>query len=158
MAFKMRGTPMQRNFGIGDSALPKKTKTLGTRTDYTEQEDKEVNTLTKTSERTGKSKTRDISQRRADRIRSRQARKAVKKQAKQDVRNSGKNETDQQQEDRINRDFPADFGTEGYTGPSLIELQERHKITDKATPGKGKKKNQPTTQEIADYKKEHDLP
>jgi hypothetical protein len=75
MAFKMRGTPMQRNFGIGNSALPKKTKTLGTRTDYTEQEDKEVDTLTKTSGRTGKSKTRDISKRRADRIRDRQERR-----------------------------------------------------------------------------------
>jgi len=36
-----------------------KTKKLGTRTDYTEREDKEVNTL---------KKTKDISQRRADRI------------------------------------------------------------------------------------------
>ena len=44
---------------------------------------------------------KDISAKRADRIRRRQARKAVKKQAKQDVRNSGKKETDQQQQDRI---------------------------------------------------------
>jgi len=57
---------------LGSSALPKRSKTLGTRTDYTEQEDKEINTLTKTNKRTGKSKTKDISQRRADRIRDRQ--------------------------------------------------------------------------------------
>ena len=91
---------------------------------------------------------KDISAKRADRIRRRQARKAVKKQAKQDVRNSGKKETDQQQQDRISRDFPADFGKEGYTGPSLEELKARWEITDKASPGKGKKKYQPTQAEI----------
>ena len=163
----MRGTPMQRNFGIGDSALTKRTKTLGKEDDYKTQqvrnprtgllENAQKDTLTTTNRKGEVVRKRDITAKRADRIRRRQAKKTVKKQAKQDVRKSGKNETAQQQEDRINRDFPADFGTEGYTGPSLAELQARHKITDKATPGKGRK-NQPTDQEIADYKSEHNLP
>ena len=74
MAFKMKqgSSPNFKDLG---SALPKRGKTLGTRTDYTEQEDKEVNTLTKTNKRTGKSNTRDISQRRADRIKKRQDKK-----------------------------------------------------------------------------------
>lgn len=157
MAFKMKqgSSPNFKDLG---SALPKRKKSLGTRTDYTGQENKEVNTLTKTNERTGKvGKTKDISQRRADRISARQARKKMSPQAREDKRNSGKNETDEQQEARINRDFPADYGTDGYEGPNAAELAARWKITDKAHPGKGKK-HQPTAQEIAQYKKENNLP
>ena len=144
---------------LGSSALPKREKSLGTRTDYTGQEDKEVNTLTKTNKRTGKvGKTKDISQGRADRISNRQNRKKMAPQAREDKRNSGKSETDEQQEARISRDFPADYGTDGYEGPNADELAARHKITDKAAPGKGKKKNQPTTQEVAQYKKDNNLP
>ena len=74
MAFKMKqgSSPNFKDLG---SALPKREKTLGTRTDYTEQGDKEVNTLTKTNKRTGKSNTKDISQGRADRIKKRQDKK-----------------------------------------------------------------------------------
>ena len=75
MAFKMKQGSSPNFKDLGSSALPKRSKTLGTRTDYTEQEDKEVNTLTKTNKRTGKSKTKDISQRRADRIKRRQDKK-----------------------------------------------------------------------------------
>ena len=49
------------------SPMDKRTKKVGSRTDYTEREDKEVNTM---------SKTKDISQARADRIARRQDRQA----------------------------------------------------------------------------------
>ena len=165
MAFKMKqgSSPNFKDLG---SALPKKTKTLGKVDDYEVQqvrnprtgklENAQKNTLTKTNERTGKSKTKDISQRRADRITKRQARKKMAPQAREDKRNSGKNETDQQQQDRISRDFPADYGTDGYEGPNAAELAARHKITDKAAPGKGK--NTPTAEEVAKYKKDNNLP
>jgi len=64
---------------LGSSALPKKRKTLGTRDDNTTMDNVAIkdgiNTLTKTSKRGSKSSTRDISQRRADRIKRRQDRK-----------------------------------------------------------------------------------
>ena len=138
------------------SPMDKRTKKVGSRTDYTEREDKEVNTLTKTNEKTGESKTKDISQRRADRIENRQEKKqgrkdkrAVAPQARKDVRAAKKGgETSEEIDARIRRDFPADFGAADYSGPSLAELQARHKITDRidkdVKPMEGK--------ELADYK------
>lgn len=59
---------------LGSSGLPKTDKALGTRDDNRTSDNKagEINTLTKTNKRTGKQKTRDISQGRADRIKKRQ--------------------------------------------------------------------------------------
>ena len=76
MAFKMKQGSSPTFKDLGSSSLPKREKSLGTRTDYTGQEDKEVNTLTKTNKRTGKAgKTKDISQKRADRVEKRQDKK-----------------------------------------------------------------------------------
>ena len=77
MAFKMKGNPMQRNFGIGDS--PNKKAELGTRKDYRKPEGEEdTRTITR---RVGDTKiTRDISDKRAERIEDRRDRKA-KRQA-----------------------------------------------------------------------------
>ena len=167
MGFKMKGSEfygrlkLNRNMDntskpdgrSNSSAMQKRTRTVEKRDDYEAMQNpdgsnKKKDTLVVKNKRGETVREKDISAKRADRIRRRQARKAVKKQAKQDVRNSGKKETDQQQQDRISRDFPADFGKEGYTGPSLEELKARWEITDKASPGKGKKKYQPTQAEI----------
>ena len=76
MAFKMKGNPMQRNFGIGDS--PNKKAELGTRKDYRKPEGEEdTRTITR---RVGDTKiTRDISDKRAERIENRRKRKAERK-------------------------------------------------------------------------------
>ena len=175
MGFKMKGSEfygrlkLNRNMDNtskpdgrpNSSAMQKRTRTVEKRDDweaydpdYSDNITPQKDTLVVKNKKGETVREKDISARRADRIRRRQARKAVKKQAKQDVRNSGKKETDQQQQDRISRDFPADFGKEGYTGPSLAELQARWKITDKASPGGGKKKNQPTKAEVNALKAE----
>lgn len=81
MAFKMKqgASPNFKDLGSA-SALPKKTKSLGTREDTISQQNPDgsnptVDTLTKTNKRTGRQKTKDISKDRADRIRNRQNKK-----------------------------------------------------------------------------------
>tara|TARA_R100001015_G_C4580178_1_gene136813 strand:+ start:197 stop:751 length:555 start_codon:yes stop_codon:yes gene_type:complete len=175
MGFKMKGSEFYGHLKLNrnmdntskpdgrpnSSAMQKRTRTVEKRDDweaydpdYSDNITPQKDTLVVKNKKGETVREKDISARRADRIRKRQARKAVKKQARQDVRNSGKKETDQQQQDRISRDFPADFGKEGYTGPSRAELEARWKITDKASPGGGKKKNQPTQAEINALKAE----
>ena len=80
MAFKMNRGASPNFKDLGSSGLPKKKKSLGTREDNINQQNPDgsnptVDTLTTTNTRTGKQKTKDISKRRADRIRRRQDRK-----------------------------------------------------------------------------------
>ena len=154
MAFKMNKGSSPNFKDLGSSALPKREKSLGTRTDYTGQEDKEVNTLTKTNKRTGKvGKTKDISQRRADRISNRQNRKKMAPQARADNRAArDPNETDEEIQARLERDFPPDFGKENYDGPSYDELKARHKITDRTQ--LNTTKNKMSAEEMAKLKAE----
>ena len=122
MAFKMNKGPSPNFKDLGSSALPKREKSLGTRTDYTGQEDKEVNTLTKTNKRTDNRAARDP------------------------------NETDEQIQARLERDFPADFGKENYDGPSYDELKARYKITDRTQ--LNTTKNKMSAEEMAKLKAE----
>jgi len=173
MAFKMKGSEFYGNLKLNrnmdntsksdgrpnSSAFQKRTRTVEKRDDYETMQNpdgsnKQKDTLVVKNKHGETVREKDISARRADRIRNRQAKKAVKKDARRDVRKSGKNETDEQQINRIEGDFPPDFGKKGYTGPSLRELQQRWNITDKASPGGGKNKNQPTAAEIAKMKAE----
>jgi hypothetical protein len=123
MGFKMKGSEfygqlkLNRNMDNtskpdgrpNSSAMQKRTRTVEKRDDYMsqqvrnprtgEKENPKKDVLVVKNKKGETVREKDISARRADRIRRRQARKAVKKQAKQDVRNSGKKETDQQQQD-----------------------------------------------------------
>ena len=146
MAFKLKagntGNPMHKNY---PSSFPKRTKTLGTRDDNTTMDNISVkggiNTLTTRKKDGTLVRTRDITAKRAARIKKRQARRADKKMrpdaeadvatAAADVAAGPDGDIEQQHqniEDRIKRDFPPDFGTEGYDGPTYDELMARKEI------------------------------
>ena len=145
------------------SPMDKRTKTLGTRDDNMTMDNiskkDAINTLTTRNRKGEKVRTRDITDKRAARIKKRQARKIDKKMrpdAEADVATAAAdvaagpsgNLADQKknQTDRLNRDFPENALKEG--GPTLAELKARWAITDEVDkdvePMKG--------QELADYK------
>jgi hypothetical protein len=140
---------------MSKSPFQKRTRTVEKRDDYEAMQrpdgsNPEKDVLVVKNKKGETVREKDISAKRADRIRKRQA----KRQARKDVRQAkDPNETDAQIEERVKRDFPEDYGTEGYTGPSISELEARWNITDP----KGKK-NKPTQAEIDAYKKKHNLP
>ena len=179
MGFKMKGSEFYGHLKLNrnmdntskpdgrpnSSAFQKRTRTVEERDDYMsqqvvnprtgEKENPKKDVLVVKNKKGETVREKDISAKRADRIRRRQARRAVRKDARHDVRQSGKNETDEQQINRLEGDFPKDFGKQGYTGPSMLELVERWKITDKASAGSG---TEVTPEDIAEYKRKHNLP